>query len=129
MMEEKYHQDWIAEDLPRINWIIQNMLEIQDKETFFQQLMGEIEITIDQLKTSPYHASKKLRYGQLAKKGYYSCKFFSSPLLRYTKRAAPDMRIIYRYSEDKAYIYLKAVGFRHEPPSIYKEGEAREDKF
>lgn len=128
-MEEKYHEAWLAKDLPRIHHQLYQAPAVSDPETSFHQLLQQLEQEIERLKRSPYQASKPLQHGRLAAQEYYSCKWFSSPHVRGTKGAKPDMRLIYKYNEDHTCIYLKAVGFRHEPPPIYHEGEQRSDIF
>ncbi|PRO66491.1 hypothetical protein [Alkalicoccus urumqiensis] len=128
-MEEKYHQDFFKKDLPRIQQFLQQTSAVSDPEASFYLLVDQLEQEIQRLKRSPYQLSKPLQHGRSAALGYYACKWFSSPHVRGIKGAKPDMRLIYKYDENHTCIYLKAVGFRHEPPPIYNESEQRSDRF
>lgn len=117
-MKERYHKDWLAVDLPRIYYHLQQDPDIQDCNAFFELLLRELDQEILKLKRSPYQMSKPLEYDQLSVDGYYVCKWYSSPEVRGKKGEKPDMRLIYKYDPNFECIYLKAVGFRHVPPPI-----------
>ena len=115
---ERFHPNFDDIDLP----IIEKHF---NTETFIE-FMEILDKEINNLHKYPIQNTTKCEYPRLSTDNYRKLKFHS--VLKPMKNTKADMRVIYRYIEEKDMLQFLAVGLRYtDKPNIYDRANDRED--
>jgi mRNA-degrading endonuclease YafQ of YafQ-DinJ toxin-antitoxin module len=115
---ERFHPSFDDIDLP--------IIEKYFNTEAFIEFMEVLENEINKLHKYPNENTTKCKYPRLSTANYRKLKFHSVKKPKKNNKA--DMRLIYRYIEEKDMLQFLAVGLRHtEKPNIYDRANNRDD--
>jgi hypothetical protein len=99
--------------------------KVNHDQTLLTSILAIFQNEIYRLKIKHYANSKPCKKGRLAAAGWWNNKFFS--IHPPPDGINPDMRLIFKYSDDMEIIFVRGFGFRHgERPRILERAEERD---
>ncbi|GIO36412.1 hypothetical protein J41TS12_12730 [Paenibacillus antibioticophila] len=91
---------------------IHEIAERYDNQRDLDECMQMIQKELNLIRRRPGVEGKLCEYEPLKSAGFRKVKLYSSKVLEAARGEKPDLRIIYRYSEEENTVRIESIGFR-----------------
>lgn len=99
-------QEVIEADIPGL------AADFDDDEDGLQECMGRVQDALNRIRIFPLREGKECEYEPLRSEGCRSVKLFASNDSQRTPGSKPELRIIYRYVDNRDIVQVLSIGFR-----------------